>query len=109
MKSPGEVIGSISVVGMKDELDMVHIGYCIGRAWWHRGIMTEALGALIGFFFDEVGCNRIESRHDLNNPNSGEVMKKCGMRLEGIKRSADKNNQGICDVAEYAIPRSDRG
>ena len=107
LKSPGEVIGSISVVGMKDELDMVHIGYCIGRAWWHQGIMTEALGALIDFFFNEVGCNRIESRHDLNNPNSGEVMKKCGMRLEGIKRSADKNNQGICDVAEYAILRSD--
>ena len=107
LKSIGEVIGTISVVGKKDEIDMVHIGYCIGRAWWHQGIMTEALSAIIDFFFNEVGCNRIESRHDINNPHSGDVMKKCGMRVEGTKRSADINNQGICDVTEYAILRCD--
>ncbi len=107
LKAIKEVIGTISVVSQKDEIEMVHIGYCIGQSWWHQGIMTEALGALIDFFFREVGCNRIESRHDTNNPHSGDVMKKCGMKLEGIKRSADINNQGICDVAEYAILRSD--
>lgn len=106
-KSIGEVIGTISVVGQKEEIDMVHIGYCIGRNWWHQEIMTEALNALIDFFFNEVCCNRIESRHDTNNPHSGEVMKKCGMKLEGTKRSADINNQGICDVNEYAILKCD--
>ena len=30
-------------------------------------------------------------------------MKKCGMRFEGILRSAARNNQGICDVGQYAI------
>ena len=107
LKSIGEVIGTISVVGKREEIDMVHIGYCIGQAWWHRGIMTEALRALINFFFTEVGCNRIESRHDTNNPHSGEVMKKCGMKREGTKRDADINNQGVCDVAEYAILKRD--
>ena len=107
LKAIGEVIGTISVVGLKEEIDMVHIGYCIGQAWWHQGIMTEALSAIIDFFFKEVGCNIIESRHDVNNPHSGEVMKKCGMKLEGMKRSADINNQGICDVVEYAILKCD--
>ena len=107
LKSIGEVIGTISVVGMKEEIDMVHIGYCIGADWWRQGIMTEALNAVIKFFFNEVECNRIESRHDTNNPHSGEVMKKCGMTLEGRKRSADINNQGVCDVVEYAILRDD--
>ena len=107
LKAIGEVIGTISVVGLKEEIDMVHIGYCIGQVWWHQGIMTEALSAIIDFFFKEVGCNRIESRHDANNPHSGEVMKKSGMKLEGMKRSADINNQGICDVVEYAILKCD--
>ena len=107
LKEIGEVIGTISVVSMKEEIDMVHIGYCIGRDWWHKGIMTEALGTVIDYFFKEIGCNRIESRHDTNNPYSGEVMKKCRMKLEGMKRSADVNNQGICDVAEYAILKCD--
>ena len=34
---------------------MVHIGYCIGRAWWHQGITSEAMKAVIDFFFEEVG------------------------------------------------------
>ena len=33
-----EPIGSISVVGMSDSVSMVHIGYCIGRPWWHQGM-----------------------------------------------------------------------
>ena len=104
----GEPIGSISVVQSRDEIEMVHIGYCIGREWWHQGITTEALNAVIDFFFDEVKANRVESRHDVNNPNSGKVMQKCGMKYEGTMRSADINNQGICDVCLYGLLRSDR-
>ena len=107
LKSLGEVIGTISVVGMKESIEMMHIGYCIGRAWWHQGIMTEALDAIITYLFTEVQCNRIESRYDVRNPHSGDVMKKCGMTFEGIMRSADINNQGICDTGNYAILRSD--
>jgi ribosomal-protein-alanine N-acetyltransferase len=98
-----EPVGSISVVKKDNSLQMVHIGYCIGRTWWNQGITSEALGELIRFFFMEVGVNRVESRHDPNNPNSGKVMLKCGMRLEGTMRQADRNNQGICDYAEYGI------
>ena len=36
-----------------------------------------------------VDVNRIESRHDPRNPNSGKVMKKCGMKYEGTLRSSD--------------------
>ena len=103
-----EPIGSISVVGSREDIAMVHIGYCIGRAWWHRGITSEALKAVMDFFFDEVGVNRVECRHDSNNPHSGMVMKKCGMRYEGTLRQADRNNQGLCDACMYGLLRSDR-
>ena len=107
LKELGELIGSISVVGMREDIEMMHIGYCIGAAWWHKGIMTEAFGAVIDFLFSQVQCNRIESRYDVNNPHSGDVMRKCGLHFEGVMRSADKNNQGICDVGQYAILRED--
>jgi ribosomal-protein-alanine N-acetyltransferase len=80
----------------------------MGRAWWHQGIMSEALQAVMDFFFDKVGANRIESRHDPRNPHSGMVMKKCGMKYEGTMRSSDRNNQGICDASWYALLRSER-
>ena len=101
-------IGSISAVRMDEEIDTVHIGYCLGKEWWRRGIMSEALKAVMDFFFDEVGANRIESRHDPRNPHSGMVMKKCGMKYEGTLRSSDKNNQGICDACWYALLKSER-
>lgn len=99
----GEPIGSISVVSHNDRVEKAEIGYCMGKNWWHRGIMSEALAAVIAFLFDEVGYQRIESRHDPRNPHSGGVMRKCGMTFEGTHRRADRNNQGICDASHYAI------
>lgn len=103
-----EPIGDISVVQMNEDISMVHIGYCLGRAWWRRGIMSEALKAVMDFMFDTVEVNRVESRHDPMNSNSGKVMQKCGMKYEGTLRSADRNNQGICDACYYALLRSER-
>lgn len=103
-----EPIGSISVVSHNDDVGMVHIGYCIGRKWWHMGITSEALQCVIDFFFNEVGVRRIESRHDPRNPNSGAVMKKCGMQYEGTMRKSDRNNQGICDACYYSILSGER-
>lgn len=108
LKEIGQPIGSISVVGQNEQTEMLHIGYCIGQSWWHKGIMTEALRAVMDFLFDEVGANRLESRHDPRNPHSGAVMKKCGMKYEGTMRSADWNNQGLCDACCYAILKSER-
>ncbi len=107
LKEIDEPIGSISVVDKNEKLDMVHVGYCIGYKWWHQGITSEALQAIIAFFFNEVGVNRIEAQHDPNNPHSGDVMKKCGMKYEGTLRQADYSNKGIVDAAMYSLLRSE--
>lgn len=104
----GQAIGSISVVHHRDDIGKAHIGYCIGRPWWHRGIMSEALKAVMDYLFDEVGMNRVEACHDPNNPNSGKVMAKCGMKYEGTHRQSGRSNQGICDEVFYALLKSQR-
>ena len=103
-----EPIGSITVVGINSKVECATMGYCMSRAHWRKGIMAEALRALIAFLFDEVGFNRIEADHDPNNPASGRVMEKAGMRHEGVMRQAGRSNQGIIDVSRWAILRSDR-
>lgn len=107
LKETMEPIGSIMANTM-GRAQSAHIGYCIGKAWWHQGIMSETLTAVMDFLFDEVGYHRIESLHDPNNPHSGDVMKKCGMKYEGTLRQADRNNQGICDACYYGILASER-
>ena len=107
LKELGEPIGSISVVRQNNYVEEAEIGYCIGSRWWNRGITSEALTAVIDFLFNEVGMNRIAARHDPNNPHSGGVMRKCGMKYEGTTRASDRNNEGICDAAQYSILRSE--
>ena len=107
LKEIDEPIGSFAAVEQRDDIEMVHVGYCIGRKWWNKGYTSEAFKELIRFFFEDVGVNRIESRHDSNNPNSGKVMLKCGLQYEGTMRQSDINNQGICDGVRYAILRED--
>lgn len=107
LKDLGEPIGSIAAVQVNDSAQWVEIGYCIGRNWWRQGVVTEALKALIAFFFEEVNAGRIQARHDPRNANSGAVMSKCGMTYEGTLRCADRNNQGICDAAVYGILREE--
>lgn len=104
----GHAIGSIAVVDHDDRVGKAHIGYCIGRKWWHKGVMSEALQAVMDFLFDEVGYQRLESRHDPRNPHSGGVMRKCGMKYEGTLRQSDWNNQGVCDACWYALLKSER-
>lgn len=107
-KDFGQPIGSIAGVHVNDRVGKVEIGYCIGKNWWHQGIVSEALSAVIGFLMDEVGVNRVEACHDPRNPHSGAVMAKCAMTYEGTQRQAGINNQGLCDLSWYAIVASDR-
>jgi [ribosomal protein S5]-alanine N-acetyltransferase len=105
-KENNEAIGSFGVVHLDENTQTVEIGYCIGEDYWNKGITSEVFQKVIQFLFDEVDCNRIYARHDVNNPNSGKVMMKSGLVYEGTLKEAGKNNTGICDVAVYGLTKS---
>ena len=103
----GEPIGNISVVRINPNTDCAAMGYCMSRAHWRKGVMPEALKAVVDFLFAEVGFNRIEAEHAAENPASGRVMEKAALRYEGTLRQSGRNNQGIVDLVWRAILRSD--
>lgn len=107
LKEIHEPIGSLSAVKTDDRTQSATVGYCIGRRWWGRGIVAEALEAVLAFFFDQVGMNCVNACHDPRNPNSGRVMRKCGMSYEGTWRAGGVNNQGVCDEVWYSILRDE--
>jgi RimJ/RimL family protein N-acetyltransferase len=102
-----QVIGRIAAVKLDEEICSAAIGYCLGKAYWGQGLMPEALTAVMRFLFFDVGMNRIAACHDVNNPKSGRVMEKAGMKYEGTLRQAGRNNQGICDLVVRAALRSE--
>lgn len=100
-----EPIGSIGAFHYQEKINAMEVGYCISRSYWRQGITSEALGAVMKYLLDEVGIDRIEARHDTRNPNSGEVMRKCGMRHEGTRIRAGWTNAGIYDIELYGYVR----
>jgi 8-oxo-dGTP pyrophosphatase MutT (NUDIX family) len=106
-KDLGEPINGINIVRSNMDTGSVTIAYRIGKAWWRKGYTSEAFATVIKFLFEEVGVNRIEATHPQENPNSGKVMAKCGLKYEGTLRQAGKNNQGVFDELCYAILAED--
>lgn len=101
LKSTNEPIGSIGVVRQNEDARSAEMGYCIGNDYWHQGYTSEALYCVMNYLFVEIGFNRIAALHDVRNPNSGAVMKKCGMEYEGTHREASLTKEG--ELLTYSV------
>lgn len=107
LKENHELIGNISVVKVIDDIDSLELGWVISRDYWGNGYTAEAASKLLQILFEKVGANSIYATHDINNPNSGRVMEKIGMKYEGTLRQSARNKQGIVDSARYSILKCD--
>ena len=103
----GRIIGTIGFMWVQEDNAAAEVGYSLAREYWGRGIMTEALGAVLEYGFDHMNLNRIEAQHETTNPASGAVMRKCRMQHEGTLRSRLFNKGRYVDVELYAILKRD--
>ena len=107
LKSTGRIIGTSGYMWIQTDNAAAEVGYSLSRLYWGQGIMTEALHAVIDYAFTALKLNRIEAIHEIDNPASGAVMKKCGMQYEGRLRQKLFNKGRYVDVDMYAILRKD--
>lgn len=98
-----EPIGSIGSVKLDEAAQCIEIGYCMGKAWWRKGIMPEAFAAVIKYLFEKVGVNRIQAGYNPLNGASGAVMRKCGLKCEGTERQSRVYKGKLIDHTFYAI------
>jgi len=73
----GELIGFINDCGI--EGGQIELGYVIHPDHKGQGYATEALKAVIAELF-RIGFSHIQAAHFVENPASGRVMQKSGMR-----------------------------
>lgn len=103
LKDKNMPIGSISVEISNDSIKSCEVGYCVGVPYWSRGIMTEALRAVMHFLYYEVGYERIQAKHDVLNIASGKVMQKAGMQLVKYEyRVGIRRDGSFYDCAVYS-------
>ena len=106
-KATGCLVGTIGFMAYSEENNSAEVGYSLAKWLWNGGYMTEALARVIEYAFEAMDLNRIEAQHELQNPSSGRVMEKCGMRKEGVLRQRLYNKGKYVDVALYAILKED--
>ena len=54
------------------------IGYVLSKDYWGRGLMPEAVRAVIRYLFEDVGLDFIMVGHFTRNQRSRRVIEKCG-------------------------------
>ena len=68
--------------------------------------MTEALAAIVGFGFREIGLNRIQVVVMPGNVGSERLLEKLGFRREGLLREYENwGNKGYVDVNMFSLLR----
>ena len=86
-KSGDALLGGITLSHVRRGVaQMASLGYWIGARHARRGYMTEALGAVIRFAFEDLGLHRLEAACLPTNAASERLLLKCGFRQEGFAR-----------------------
>ena len=80
LKSISQAVGYILFSVENESEGSLAVHYALSSKYWNQGIMSEACKGVFEFAFDEIKAQKIYSRHHVDNPASGRVMQKCGMR-----------------------------
>ncbi len=83
------------------------LGYWIGVPYWGNGYATEAARIVVNYGFGALGLHKIFASHFANNPTSGNVLRKIGMRHEGSLRAHVMKWGKLLDLEMYGMLASD--
>ena len=106
-KETGRMIGTVGFTSFDLPNRSAEIGYVIAPNSQGRGYATEAVTRLISFGFDECALERISAVCMKENLASMRVMEKCGLKREGLLRSAVFAKGEMRDVYLSAITKKD--
>lgn len=99
LKENGKVIGSIGLEEIEDELDRPEqmgreIGYVLSKTYWGRGLMSEAVNAVIDYCFSKLKLDWLTCGHFIWNHQSRRVVEKCGFQyVKNVIRSTRYETQ----------------
>jgi [ribosomal protein S5]-alanine N-acetyltransferase len=77
---------AIGMIELRLENLKADVGYVLGREYWGKGYVTEALRAVVNWCLSQPEIYRVWAVCDVDNIVSARVMEKVGMRCESILR-----------------------
>ena len=107
LRSTQEAIGTCLLFRLDEGSARAELGYALGRAHWGRGVMHEALAALLGHAFGPMGLRRIEAEIDPRNVASARLVQRLGFTKEGLLRQRWVTKGQAADVEIHGLLRSE--
>jgi [ribosomal protein S5]-alanine N-acetyltransferase len=93
-----EAVGSIGAHPLNDVNRLcADFGYWLSEEHWNKGIITEAIPAVVDFVFKNTNTIRLQAGVFETNAASKRVLEKCGFTLESRMRKAVIKNGDILD------------
>ena len=99
----GSLVGTASLFNFHDASRRAEIGYVLAREMWGRGLMHEALTALVGFAFGPLNLNRLEAYIDPRNSASARSLSRLGFVQEGFLRERWIVGDEVSDTALFGL------
>lgn len=100
----GEACGGIGLHGLKDVYRYNgEIGYWLSEAHWGKGIMSEAVAAMVKHAFTQTSWLRLFACIFENNPSSMRVLEKNGFKREAIHLKTVMKEGLLMDEHLYAL------
>ena len=106
LKGEQDIIGTIGFNNFKKR-HKANIGYDLQPDYWNKGIMTEALRAVINFGFNQLEINRMEAEVMQGNVNSEKLLLKLNFLKEGVLREWMLWNDNYYDMSMFSLLKSD--
>ncbi|NGZ75100.1 GNAT family N-acetyltransferase [Saccharibacillus alkalitolerans] len=108
-RESGAFVGTCGFLGIEREHNRMEIGYDLARGHWGKGLMPEAVRAVLDFGFGPLRANKIEARVDPDNSASVRLMDKLGFVREGLLRQHEFEKGRYVDLAAYSMLASEYG
>lgn len=102
-EKPGKLIGTICFWHFKPEHDRAETGYLLHPAWWRKGIMKEALAAIVRFGFNRLQLHSIEAHISPANLASKRLLESQGFVQEAYFRENFYFQGKFLDTAVYSL------
>lgn len=107
LKDEGRAIGECCFWNFDPNFHYAELGYELHPAYWHNGIMTEALTAVLTYGFVDLGLHRIEADPLAVNRPSQELLLKLGFKHEGTLRQRHFFRDQYYDMLYFGLLREE--
>jgi len=106
-KEDNVVMGICALLRVSWEHLHAELVYWLGKEYWGKGYMTEAVQAMLNFGFKHLGLERIEAGCFTRNTASRRVLEKVGFKYEGCARHKYFKDGEFLDEYRFAILRQE--